>query len=302
MIKLAIVIPYYKIDFFEETLKSVALQTDKRFTLYIGNDASSDDPFPVIKKYFDENEFHYFNYQENLGGKNLALQWERILENVNEEWFQILGDDDTISINFVDEFYKNIDLADQNKTNVLKFSQCFINDLGEITNDFTTYPKLSSAKSIWRSKYVEKHRSSLSEHIFRKESYLKYNFKHFPLAWFSDDFAVLEWSEGSEIIFINEAKVFVRMSSVNISSMTSNDDQKDKARHEYLELILNQNSYLLTKAELIKELDYYLHLTWKNKYVSNIKLLPIFLKTKPFYKIFKIPYLNYLLRKNIQPK
>ena len=87
--KLAIVIPYYKIDFFEEVLKSIASQTDKRFTLYIGNDASPDNPLQLIEKYFPEGNYHYFDYQENLGGKNLAMQWERILENVKEEWFQI---------------------------------------------------------------------------------------------------------------------------------------------------------------------------------------------------------------------
>jgi hypothetical protein len=39
---LAIVIPYYKIRFFEATLQSVAIQTDKRFKVYIGNDASDE--------------------------------------------------------------------------------------------------------------------------------------------------------------------------------------------------------------------------------------------------------------------
>ena len=29
--------------------------------------------------------------------------------DVQEEWFQILGDDDVISNNFVEEFYKNLE-------------------------------------------------------------------------------------------------------------------------------------------------------------------------------------------------
>ena len=52
MNQLAIIIPYYKIDFFEETLQSVAAQTNKNFTLYIGNDASPNSPLPLIQKYF----------------------------------------------------------------------------------------------------------------------------------------------------------------------------------------------------------------------------------------------------------
>ena len=84
MQKLAIIIPYYKIDFFEETLQSLAAQTDNRFTLYIGNDASPDDPKKIIERIFPAGNYHYYDYKENLGGKNLALQWERILENVTE--------------------------------------------------------------------------------------------------------------------------------------------------------------------------------------------------------------------------
>jgi hypothetical protein len=40
---LAIVIPYYKRTFFEETLQSLAKQTDKRFVVYVGDDAGQED-------------------------------------------------------------------------------------------------------------------------------------------------------------------------------------------------------------------------------------------------------------------
>ncbi len=40
---LAIVISFYKIIFFEETLQSLANQIDKRFKVCIGNDASPSD-------------------------------------------------------------------------------------------------------------------------------------------------------------------------------------------------------------------------------------------------------------------
>lgn len=40
---LAIIIPYYKFTFFEATLQSLANQTDQRFKVYIGDDASLED-------------------------------------------------------------------------------------------------------------------------------------------------------------------------------------------------------------------------------------------------------------------
>lgn len=48
---LSIVIPYYKITFFDQTLKSLATQTDKRFKVYIGDDASPEPPIDLLENY-----------------------------------------------------------------------------------------------------------------------------------------------------------------------------------------------------------------------------------------------------------
>jgi glycosyltransferase involved in cell wall biosynthesis len=47
--KLTIVIPYYKSTLFEKTLQSLANQTNKIFTVYIGDDASLKNPIILIK-------------------------------------------------------------------------------------------------------------------------------------------------------------------------------------------------------------------------------------------------------------
>ena len=54
---LAIVIPYYKIRFFEATLISLALQTDKRFKVYIGNDAGNEDPSRLLEQFKNQFDF-----------------------------------------------------------------------------------------------------------------------------------------------------------------------------------------------------------------------------------------------------
>ena len=61
---LAIVIPYYKLSFFEETLKSLADQTDKRFKVYIGNDASSENPINIFNKYKPRINLKYKKFEE----------------------------------------------------------------------------------------------------------------------------------------------------------------------------------------------------------------------------------------------
>ena len=64
---LAIVIPYYKIQFFEETLRSLANQTDKRFMVYIGDDASPDDPLELLQRFSGQFPFEYHRFETNTG-------------------------------------------------------------------------------------------------------------------------------------------------------------------------------------------------------------------------------------------
>ena len=87
---LAIIIPYFKLTFFEETLDSLAKQTDQRFKVYVGNDASPEDPVQLLDKYKGKFEFLYHCFEQNLGGVSLAKQWERWIKLSNdEEWIKI---------------------------------------------------------------------------------------------------------------------------------------------------------------------------------------------------------------------
>jgi glycosyltransferase involved in cell wall biosynthesis len=95
--EIAIIIPYYKIDFFEATLSSLANQTNKRFTVYVGNDNSTKDPSLLLEKYANEFNFVYQKYDTNLGSISLVKQWERCIAlSKNEKWIMILGDDDVL--------------------------------------------------------------------------------------------------------------------------------------------------------------------------------------------------------------
>lgn len=268
--KLAIIIPYYKIDFFEETIKSIVNQTNKSFVLYIGNDASSDDPLPILKKYLSLNKFHYYNYQENLGGNNLAMQWERILENVSEEWFQILGDDDRISDNFVESFYENYN--DINLFNVVKARSIIVKEYDLLKFDFTNLYKSGVYNSIdfFFDKLKGKVNSSLSEHIFRKKTFK--NFRKYPLAWHTDDFTILEMSYCQQLYYIAESKVIIREYNGSISGKNDN-------------LILKRKASYLFYLDVLK-------LFYKNKVSKKNK--DIFLKE--FFKRYPKEYKSIVYR------
>lgn len=302
--KLAIVIPYYKIDFFEKTIRSLIAQTNKNFTLYIGNDASPNNPLPIISQYLNPNEYHYFDYKENVGGKNLALQWERILENIQEDWFHILGDDDTISENFVDEFYKNLNTVEENAINVIKYSQALIDENDHILTSFTAYKEIESSIDLWLQKLYDGHRSSLSEHIFRRNSYLKYKFKELPLAWHTDDLAVLEFSDFGSVYCIDHAKTFVRISSASISGDVENrayQEQKAEARYQFFGYLLITYYDQFSTETLKKLINVHLHFCWQHKKKLNINLYQLYYYLKSYKQLLGVTRKKYLLLKNHNP-
>ncbi len=273
MSKLAIIIPYYNFDFFEKTIQSVAAQTNQKFNLYIGNDASPNNPIPIIEKYLNNGDYQYFDYQENVGGKNLALQWKRILKNVQEEWFQILGDDDVIPLDFVENFYHSLNELLDKKINVLKFPIKIINENDTYIRESSFQKKIINRLDFLMSRIDYTALSSLSENIFRTESYLKFKIKEFPLAWHSDDCMIFEYAENNQILYCEDTFVMVRMSGKNISSTDTHSSQKAKATYNFFEYII-QNHYKkfnsLQKKIIIKNFKKHLYYS---QYKINIKTL-----------------------------
>lgn len=242
---LAIIIPFYKIDFFEKTLSSLAQQTDQRFQVYIGDDASPVPPTELLEKYQGKFSFTYKRFKDNLGSVSLVKQWERCIAMMQkEEWFMILGDDDVLGENVVETFYKN--LPEIEKTaHVVRCSSVLINEKDEPISQEYHHPQLENAIESYCKKLIGESRSSLSEYIFRKESYNTFGFKDYALAWTTDDRAVIDFSQNKPIFSIN-ALVKVRMSDQNITGKKDNLQPKILARLQSTKAILQDFSRQLT--------------------------------------------------------
>lgn len=244
--KLAIVIPFYKIAFFAETLQSLANQTDKRFKVYIGDDGSLEHPTDLLEKYKDQFDFIYHEFEKNLGGISLTKQWQRCIElSGDEEWIMILGDDDRLSINSVECFYLYLPEIEENKINVIRYSTVVIDQNNKEISQIHTHPKYEKSIDFLMRKFKGGTRSSLSEYVFRKSALVHIRFKDLPLAWYADLLAVVEVSEFDLIFTINEAVVDFRLSGLNITSRNDNLLQKNLASfHFYYYLLKNKMSFL----------------------------------------------------------
>lgn len=291
---LAIIIPYYKITFFEETLESLASQTDKRFKVYIGDDASPEEPLHLLEKYKGKFDFIYHRFETNLGGTALSQQWDRCIALAeNEEWIMILGDDDYLSASVVASWYEKNEVFN-NKSNVIRFATKIVNEKVGKTTEIYCQPEWENAADAYFRKLKRLTRSSLSEYIFLKESYIKNGFTNYPLAWPSDDKAWIDFSENKPIYSINDAIVFVRISNSSITGKQSNMEEKSEAIIQFLKDLILKKTDSFTKKQLIELL-----LEFEKEIKKNRKLvLKEWLFLLPLYcKYFElISFLKYSRR------
>ena len=285
---LSIIIPYYKITFFDETMQSLANQTNKDFKVFIGDDNSKNPPLQLLEKYKNDFQFKYTRFDVNFGSINLVQQWNRCvkLDDTQNKWLMILGDDDVLQNNVVEEFY-NQKSNFEDAINVVRFSTIKINEKSEFISD--RYENPINENSI--DFFFRETRSSLSEYVFGKEKLLKTGFKNFPLAWHSDVLAVLEVSNFNKIYSINEAAVQIRISTQSISGSLDNTNKKLQATFQfYYYLLCNKNKFFTyNQREVLLN-------CLKNSYFHRKKSMLHFFKISYIYiKYFSInEYLKFL--------
>lgn len=296
---LAIVIPYYKIDFFKETLDSLANQTNKNFKVYIGNDRSPNNPSVLLSNYINKFNFEYIEFQNNLGGKSLVNQWHRCIDlTKDEEWLIILCDDDTISENYIAAFYENINEIVSANAEVVRYASQVIDENNNLLSIVVKHPKIENAVDFLFRKLKGGTRSTLSEYIFKRKILNEVKFKNLPLAWYSDLLGVLEFSNFGTIYTINEALLKFRLSGVNITSKTDDHVLKNEATFQfYYYLLNNKKSYFNNeqKTILIDKLE--------KTILDNKKNLNFWIKTLHLYikigRILQFPFLIFKAIKRI---
>lgn len=285
--KLAIVIPYYKLTFFKETLDSLANQTDKRFKLYIGDDASPENPKKLLTQYKKHFNYSYHRFETNLGRSNLIQQWERsVALSKDEEWLMVLGDDDELGSNVVEELYALLNERKNLKTDLIRFNLKTVDSLGNIIPRNFEYEKHESSQKFLKRILTPNEIISASEFVFSRQVYTnKKGFVNYPLGWFSDYATWLLFSEESGIFNITTASVFWRLSEINISSKTTDISEIDKKVSSLFIFI----SFLDESYKIDKSL--------KNEFITS-HLQYLFYKTK-IINIFNI-LIRQLFRLNLK--
>ncbi len=294
---LAIIIPAYKSTFWDKALESIANQTNKNFTLYIGNDASPYDLYSAVKKYEDKINIKYHRFEDNLGGKDLVAQWERCVAlSQTEEWVWLFSDDDEMESTCVEKFYEQLRLHNNNAYDVYHFNVKIIDEKSNIRTVPSIYPKVIQSFDFYKEKMNGKIRSLVVENIFSRSIYNKMNgFQNFDLAWGSDTATWVKFGQQKGIFTIDTAWVKWRISSENISPDCNSSiiSRKIKALNSYFSWsysFFSDNKsalmYVNCKTYISRMRDFY-------KYVSN---QDVWSSVEVFIENYKFKFwLKYLL-------
>jgi glycosyltransferase involved in cell wall biosynthesis len=221
--KLAIVIPAYKITFFDKALNSIASQTNKNFKLYIGDDNSKDDLLAVIDKYKSHLNIVYKRFDENLGCCSVVKHWNRCVSMTDsEEWIWLFSDDDIMNEDCVELFFQAI-----NKTkayyDVYRFNCRIIDAAGKSITDRSQYPAIQTSFEFLISRLSYQLHNYIVNSIFSRDVYQKNKgFVDITAAWGSDDATWILFGNNKNIYTIEAGLVEWRESSINISGNTTN--------------------------------------------------------------------------------
>ena len=246
--RLAIIIPAYKLSYFGETLESIASQTCKDFNLYIGDDASPDDLYSIVRKYESRINILYHRFSDNLGSTDLVAHWNRCIDMAGgEEWIWLFSDDDLLEPDSVDMFYSCINKYPEEE--LLHFNVKVINDRNIQIPSSNPFPERISATDFFSSKIRSKINSYVVEYVFKKDLYLRSGrFENFDLGWCADDASWIKFSKTTGIRTIEKPMVSWRHSGQNISSRVNDRqlvERKLQATIGYLQWVkkfFSQNS------------------------------------------------------------
>ena len=229
--RLAIIIPAYKATFLPAALDSIAMQTCKDFTLYVGDDCSPEPISDIVEQYRDKVELVYQRFDTNLGGKDLVAQWERcIAMSQDEPYIWLFSDDDVMEPNCVEELFRQIENT-KGVYNLYHFNVDVIDERGAFKCRKQDYPAVLSAYRFYCGKNSMRLSAFVVENVFSRKVYERFGgFMKYDLAWGSDIATWIVFCGEKGMCTVPHARVKWRQSSQNISPNYSRQISERKLR------------------------------------------------------------------------
>ena len=209
-------IPAFKSAFIKECIDSILTQTYPEFELIIINDASPDPIDEIIRSYSD-GRIQYLKNEKNIGAEKVVLNWNKCLAQAKGDYFILMGDDDKLEPNYLEEFDKLIKKYPE--LDIFHCRSYIINSNSEIIALTPSWPEYENIyDNIWHR--VKGYRSQyISDFVYNTEILKnKGGFYYLPLAWGSDDISAYIQMNSKGVAHTNRCLLNYRNSPITISN------------------------------------------------------------------------------------
>ncbi|TVQ03423.1 MAG: glycosyltransferase family 2 protein [Balneolaceae bacterium] len=226
---LAIIIPAWKTDYLRESIESILAQCDKRFTLYIFDDASPNDIESTVRSVNIPENVRFHRFDENLGQHSLVNHWNRcIVRTGNEKWVWLFSDDDMMTPDCVASFYQSVENFPGYAA--YRFNTHKIGPDGKTIRE-NNFPEVTDAVDFLNLKLSYSQESYIVETIFSRDAYNTIEgIPEMPLAWTADDLFNVKLALHGRIRTISGGLVYWRYSKSNISGEKNRGSAKIKLK------------------------------------------------------------------------
>ncbi|MBP0903725.1 glycosyltransferase family 2 protein [Mariniflexile gromovii] len=248
-------IPAYKAKDLKECIDSILIQTYNDFELIIVNDCSPDPIDDIVAKY-DDARIQYHKNEKNFGALHVVDNWNKCLSFAKGEYFILMGDDDKMEPDYLEEFvnliktYASLDVWHCRST---------------IIDQFTKPLRLTPINPCYEDEYdyiincLEGRREQfVSDFVYRTSALVNNGgYYKLPLGWASDYLTSFILSVNKGIAHTNKPVFNYRSHSVNITS-TGNLEKKREAFvmfFDWIEKFLSekpQDEMLLLKHKMLR--------------------------------------------------
>ena len=230
--KFTIGIPAYKAAYLKECIDSILSQSCQDFELIIVNDASPENIKGVVCNY---QGIKYYENDVNFGAVNVVDNWNMCLSYAKGEYFILMGDDDKLDENYLEEF--NSLIKKHPDCGVYHCRTIIMNEVGEFVTVTEPRPEFESVYDSVFQRMQENRLFFISDYVFHTATLRKNGgFYKLPLAWASDDISSFIAAEQNGIAHINKPLFMYRRNPQTIST-TGNTFLK-------MDAILGEESWL----------------------------------------------------------
>lgn len=278
-----IAIPAYKEEFLERCIASILNQTFTDFEIIILNDNSPSDLNKIVHGFHDRR-IKYYQNEINIGALNVVDNWNKCLRFAKGKYFVLIGDDDMLENNYLEEFQKHIALFPD--YNLYHCRSRIIDEQDNTIRIATALPLKESCIEFMWHRLRGLRTQFIGDFVFNTNALKKNNgFYKFPLAWYTDDLTTIIMANPKGIIHINKLLFLYRSHEKSIT-LTGSIREKIKADQLYFkklkEFLLKFKDLDALDSFLLKEINQNLHLYQRRKkieiFTTNKFDVRIFLK------------------------